>query len=52
MQFAAVQFSTAIIPNFDFAQYNRSGGQVRNFINNAEQTYGNTFTPTAIRYVA
>lgn len=52
VQFAVVQFSTDVIPNFDFARYNKTGGQVKDIIHSAPHTRGNTYTPTAIRYVA
>ncbi|XP_066484154.1 integrin alpha-X-like isoform X2 [Tiliqua scincoides] len=51
VQFAVVQFSSEPIINFDFAHYNKTGGQVRNIILSAPHTRGDTHTPTAIRYV-
>ncbi|KAJ7314092.1 hypothetical protein JRQ81_006027 [Phrynocephalus forsythii] len=51
VQFAVVQYSSDPYLIFDFAAYNNSGGQVKNTLHSAPRTRGNTFTPTAIRYV-
>ncbi|XP_042327561.1 integrin alpha-X-like [Sceloporus undulatus] len=51
VQFAAVQFSTEPHTVFDFAKYNTSEGQIENDIRSFQRIKGNTFTPTAIRFV-
>ncbi|XP_015261862.1 PREDICTED: integrin alpha-X-like [Gekko japonicus] len=52
VQFAVVQFSSD--PNIvvNFADYARLGGQVNDTIRGVKHRRGNTYTPTAIRFVA
>ncbi|KAH0626376.1 hypothetical protein JD844_001323 [Phrynosoma platyrhinos] len=52
VQFAAVQYSTETHSIFDFTKYKTSEGQIENDIRGFPRIKGNTFTPTAIRFVA
>ncbi|XP_061446539.1 integrin alpha-X-like [Rhineura floridana] len=51
VQFAVVQYSSEPYLVFDFAFYNKTGGQVKDTIHNAQRARGNTYTPTAILFV-
>ncbi|XP_044303900.1 integrin alpha-X-like isoform X2 [Varanus komodoensis] len=52
VQFAVVQYSTAPYLVFDFAQYNQTGGKVKQQLYQIQRVRGNTYTPTAIQFVA
>ncbi|XP_067325710.1 integrin alpha-M-like [Anolis sagrei] len=52
VQFAVVQYSTEYHLIFDFAKYNESRDQVNDTIRNFQRYKGETFTPSAIRFVA
>ncbi|XP_060112805.1 integrin alpha-X-like [Heteronotia binoei] len=52
VQFAFVQFSTEVSIVVNFAEYAHLGGQVEAKIRSVLHRRGNTYTPTAIRFVA
>ncbi|XP_025024973.1 integrin alpha-D-like [Python bivittatus] len=51
VQFAVVQYSTEPYLVFDFTFYNKTRERVKEVILNTVRTRGNTYTPTAIRFV-
>ncbi|XP_053117542.1 integrin alpha-X-like isoform X2 [Hemicordylus capensis] len=52
VQFAVVQFSSQSQVVVNFADYSKAGGQVKDIIFSFARARGNTYTPSAIRYVA